>query len=530
MANRPPRPDSGPRLIKGPVKPTYNPDDRIPPHDNGAEESVIGLCLLDETALPKVTGLLKPGDFYSGALGTIFDAILKVGKGDVVLVLNELRKSEKLAGVGGSAELTRIQADAGAHANILSYAEIVRRNSRERMVLRAAHLAVAELYARTGKDSRQIFAELRSEIDVADKELTGAAIQFLDDDALFCPDPPADLIVPSLGLGKGPAHGFFGQGFAGKSVVAFSMGLAVASGRPIWGTFRCKQGIWVHLDHEQGKRRTKGLIQRMCLGMGISREEIHGQIRASIYPSVNLTSPGAFDHYCRAFEGVAIATCDALKGMTPGIDENDSAIREFIDMLGIVSERTGCMIVLIHHAGKTPMDGSRPRKESGRGSSGIFDACQSVWVMSAKKGEPTMVTHEKDRELGYLVEDFGLRIEDVETGDQDHPQPRGGLRVVHLDREQLRAPQRTDDEVSEAQQKEWLKTVSQVKDAIKKNPGKGTDAIREIVRMKKATVIVAITQLKDDGDVVDRVRSSPAGGQIHALYLRSAAPPEPKPN
>jgi hypothetical protein len=55
--------------------------------------------------------------------------------------------------------------------------------------------------------------------------------------------------------------------------------------------------------------------------------------------------------------------------------------------------------------------------------------------MTAKKEEPAHVSHEKDRELGSTVADFGLRIEDVPTDDGN---PKGGLRVVHLDREPLR--------------------------------------------------------------------------------------------
>lgn len=529
MANKPPI-RSAPRLR---AASSEDIDSRVPPHDIEAEAAVLSAVMIDPAAIDneKVRALL-PVHFFSESHRRVFDAALylKVEEKpiDIVTVATWLKDHERLAHVGGMAYLTDILNKAPKVANVGAYAEIVARHARERDVLLATQKAQAALYASKGQPTAHILAELRAEIDRAEHGLQGgAAIQFLDDDALFSPEPPADLVVPTLGLGKGPVHGFFGQGFAGKSVVAFGMGMAVASGRPIWGAFRCKQGIWVHLDHEQGKRRTKGLIQRMTLGMGIDREEIRGQIRAAIYPSINLTSPSALDHYCRALEGATIATCDALKGMTPGVDENDSQIREFIDLLGVVSERTGCMIVLIHHAGKTPMDGSRPRKESGRGSSGIFDACQSVWILSAKKGEPTVVTHEKDRELGYLVDDFGLRIEDVPL---DEERPRGGLRVVHLDREQLRAPQKSAEELADAEQKAWLATIGRVRDAIKKNAGKGTDAIREIVKMKKETVVTAVKQLIEDGDVVERTRSSTRGGQVRQLYLASAAPPPDKPN
>ena len=68
-----------------------------------------------------------------------------------------------------------------------------------------------------------------------------------------------------------------------------------------------------------------------------------------------------------------------------------------------------------------------------RGSSALFDACASVFIFDGAKDQPTRVTHEKCRNRGILVSDFGLRIEDVAI-DGD---PRGGLRVVHMEREQL---------------------------------------------------------------------------------------------
>ena len=527
MANKPPRsiePKTGTRLARG-VVPTD--ENRAPPQDIEAEAAVISAVLVDPAAHAKVR-FLKPEFFYSEAHRRIYEvAEALAGEGspvDVITVATRLRDTERLAQAGGVAYLTDILNKAPAVANVAAYAEIVRTCAHERVLLVSAQRTVAELYARklTGRSAVSILADLKLQIESTERELSPSrgGIQFLEDDALYAPDPPADLVVPTLGLGAGPPIGFFGQGYAGKSVVAFALGMAIAGGHPIWGNYRAKEGTWVHLDHEQGKRRTKALVQRMTLGMSIQRETVRGRLRHAIYPEVNLTSPNALTHYCRAFEGATVATCDALKGMTPGVDENDSAIREYIDMLGKASEKTGCMVILIHHAGKTPMDGSRPRKEAGRGSSGIFDACASVFVMSAKKGEPTMVTHEKDRELGYTVEDFGLRIEDVETGDIDQPNPRGGLRVVHLDREQMKPK----GETAEDAKAEWLKAVSKIRDCIRDNPGvAGADAVTELVKMRRKSVGTAIQTLIADGDVVE-AELVPGRGKARRLYVKGAAP------
>ena len=76
------------------------------------------------------------------------------------------------------------------------------------------------------------------------------------------------------------------------------------------------------------------------------------------------------------------------------------------------------------------------------------DACQSVFVFTAAKGEPIHVHHEKARLTGLLHEDFALTIEDVEQ-DGD---PRGALRVRVDDLERLacEAAEQKNDALCEA--------------------------------------------------------------------------------
>jgi len=337
-------------------------------------------------------------------------------------------------------------------------------------------------------------------------------VTFLDDDDLFTPEPPSNLLVPALGIAAGPPIGLFGQGYVGKTIIAMSLGLSVALGKPLWGVYSVRRGAYVHFDHEQGKRLTKSRVQRLTTGMGATKAHMEGRLKIAIYPRLNLVTPNAEDHYARVFEDRAVAVIDALKGITPGVDENSSQIRDYIGYLSRASERTGCAVILLHHAGKTPLAGERPRKESGRGSSAIFDECQSVFVITAKKNEPAFVSHEKDRELGMTVADFGLRIEDVPTDDGN---PRGGLRVAHLEREQIRA---AADPATK-----FARAVAVVRDCIRENPGiAGVETVRERVGMKTQTVRATLKQLLADGEVVERtgVRNSVR------FYLAHAAPPE----
>jgi hypothetical protein len=339
-------------------------------------------------------------------------------------------------------------------------------------------------------------------------------VEFIDHDDLFTAEPTANLLVPSLGIAPGPPTGIFGQSYVGKSIVAMSAWMAIALGRDLWGLYSVRRGQGVHFDHEQGRRRIKTLVQRLAAGFGATKEDLRAWIRVAVYPPLNLTTADAVDHYARAFDGCAVATLDALKGLTPGIDENSSAMRDYMGVLRLASEKTGCTPILLHNAGKTPADGNRPRKEAGRGSSAIFDECASVFVMTASKGKPTFVTHEKDRELGMLVADFGLRIEDVMTDDGN---PKGGLRVVHLDREQMHGEGDGGSKLASA--------VEAVRKCIEENPGvAGTEAVRQLLGLDAVAVRAAVNTLLAEDEIVER---KPKGkGRGRRFYLKHMAPLE----
>jgi len=237
-------------------------------------------------------------------------------------------------------------------------------------------------------------------------------VRLLTADEFFAAETVESLPVPHLGIGPGPVTGVVGQTYAGKSITTCSLGISIATGKPLWGTWRVQQGVWLHTD-EQGRRQTKKLIHRLARGQGVSDEELRaliacGTIRIAILPDLRLTTDKATEHFRRLFEGVRMVTCDSLRPMLGGVDENSSQVRGYMDALSSASEASGATVTLIHHGGKTPVDGSaRTRKEMSRGSSAIIDEFQTMLVLSKKKGDPvTLVSHEKDRALGGTVDDL----------------------------------------------------------------------------------------------------------------------------
>ena len=81
--------------------------ERIPPHNDEAEQSVLGAIMLDKGALFEVLEVLQPEDFYSDIHKEIFDAVRDLNRRsepvDSVTVKSELQRRKKLSMVGGPA-------------------------------------------------------------------------------------------------------------------------------------------------------------------------------------------------------------------------------------------------------------------------------------------------------------------------------------------------------------------------------------------------------------------------------------------
>lgn len=359
----------------------------------------------------------------------------------------------------------------------------------------------------------------------AAKVTSAPLVRLLSADEFFAAEVVESLPIPALGIGPGPVNGMVGQTYAGKTIASCSMGLSVALGKDLWGAWRVQQGPWLHLDYEQGRRQTKKLIHRLARGQGITDEQLRaliagGTIRIAILPDLRLTTDKASEHFRRVFEGVRLVTCDSLRPMLGGLDENSSQVRGYMAALSNASDSSGAAVSLIHHGGKTPNEGSvRTRKEMARGSSGIIDEFQSMFVLSKKKGDAvTLVTHEKDRFLGGTVSDFGLRFEDVSETAEGSGDPKWGLRVVHVDREQIASDKPTGDA-------RLAKGIEAVRGCIDSHPGvAGTDAVRAIVCLDPALVRAAVGTLLASGEVVER--KAPGRGKGRMFYLSHMAPPE----
>ena len=163
------------KTYDGPTDSSYgSADDRLPPQDVHAEQSVIGGMLLSKDAIADCVEGLKGVDFYRPAHELIYDAILDLySRGepaDAITVSDELTKRGDLVRVGGQAYLHQLISSVPTAANAGYYAQIVAERAVLRRLVDAGTKIVQMGYGQGGGDVLDIVNAAQAEIyAVADK-------------------------------------------------------------------------------------------------------------------------------------------------------------------------------------------------------------------------------------------------------------------------------------------------------------------------------------------------------------------------
>ena len=151
--------------------------DRVPPHNQEAEQSVIGAIFLDPQALITAAEIIMPEDFYRVAHQKIFQTMLRLsdqGKAiDVVTVTEELSSKKELEDVGGISYISEIANTVPTAANIGHYAKIVEEKSILRRLIRVATTIVEDGFTREDEVEALLSEAERKMMEVANRKNAG---------------------------------------------------------------------------------------------------------------------------------------------------------------------------------------------------------------------------------------------------------------------------------------------------------------------------------------------------------------------
>ena len=115
--------------------------ERIPPHSDDAERSVLGSIMLDSDIFFKVSEFIGPDDFYSKANKEIFNAMMDLYREDIPIdmltVTEALSKRKSLEACGGRSYIAELSGEVITTANAVQYAKIIQEKSVYRQLIKA---------------------------------------------------------------------------------------------------------------------------------------------------------------------------------------------------------------------------------------------------------------------------------------------------------------------------------------------------------------------------------------------------------
>jgi replicative DNA helicase len=134
-----------------------NKNEKIPPQNIDAENSVLGSMLIDEQAVTTAIDIVSNNSFYRTSHQIIFKAIASLFQRseavDVITVSEELKKNQKLESIGGVDYLTALVNGVATASNIEYYAKIVRDKALIRDLIKISSNIIDESYME--KDNAQ---------------------------------------------------------------------------------------------------------------------------------------------------------------------------------------------------------------------------------------------------------------------------------------------------------------------------------------------------------------------------------------
>ena len=141
--------------------------DKVPPHNLEAEQAGLGAMLLDWGAVSNVISTLQSDRFYSYQNQVIFEAMVSLfsqnARGDVLTLINELTKTNKLQEAGGAAYITALSDTVPTSANIEYYAQIVSEMAVRRDLIKMSEEVKATSFDKS-RETRLILEEAEKKI------------------------------------------------------------------------------------------------------------------------------------------------------------------------------------------------------------------------------------------------------------------------------------------------------------------------------------------------------------------------------
>lgn len=203
---------------------------------------------------------------------------------------------------------------------------------------------------------------------------------------------PVNYAVPGL-LVEG-ANLFGGKPKIGKSWMAYDFALAIAAGRPVFGSIPVTQGDVIYLALEDSERRLKSRL----LKKGV-RHPPERLTLATEWPGLDAGCIAELEAWADAVKRPSLVIVDVLKMVRGATRANESLYdADYRALTGLANfgRSRGIAVLIVHHVRK--MDSDDPL-ESLSGTNGLTGAADSVMVLKRDIGTGNCLLYVRGRDI-----------------------------------------------------------------------------------------------------------------------------------
>jgi replicative DNA helicase len=408
-------------------------DDRVPPQDLHAEQSVLGSMLINKDAIADCLEAVKAHDFYRPAHELIFDAVLDLfGRGepaDAITVADELGKRGDLTRVGGQAYLHQLIQSVPTAANAGYYAEIVHERAVLRRLVEAGTRIVQMGYAQGEGDIDDIVNRAQAEVySVAEKrggedynvlgDLLNETMEEIEaasgrtDDLIGVPTGFIELDQLTNGLHPGQMIVVAARPAVGKSTLGIDIARAAAikhnMAAAVFSLEMSRTEITMRI------LSAEATIQLQDLRKGLKNQEqwtklarIMGKIsNAPLFiddsPNMSLMEIRAKCRRLKQQHNLRLVVIDYLQLMTSGkkVESRQQEVAEFSRALKLLAKELEVPVIAISQLNRGPEQRTdkRPQMSDLRESGSIEQDADVVILLHRDRSDP-----ERDGEADIIV-------------------------------------------------------------------------------------------------------------------------------
>jgi len=249
----------------------------------------------------------------------------------------------------------------------------------------------------------------------ADFSANGIPPDYIETAAAFIAedDPAQRFIIPEL-MPHSVLLLIHGEPRARKSLFAFELALASATGTPAFGLerFTPPEPVVVLYVMEEDPRaltrvRMRAIVKERC--GAACPDTLHVAVRRG----VNLDDPAWIDQLITDLKrlGAKLLVLDAARRLSAKTDEGPAKVRELTRALRRIVTMADVTIAIVHHDVKPPQNGQDQRRRSQRASGGDWFAACECPVHVEKIGARESLVFPEDYKFGSDPVPFTLALE-----------------------------------------------------------------------------------------------------------------------